>query len=153
MSHHMRTVLAAVLLVSVLAPTALAAPPVVPTGAVEPVYAPPWPSGGQRVHVVQLGDTLTRIASRYGTTIWAIAQANGISNVDYIRIGQLLVIPGFGPWMPGPTGCPHWYTVRAGDTLTKIAWSHGTSVWAIVQANGIWDANYIQIGQVLHIPC
>jgi putative chitinase len=103
--------------------------------------------------VVQQGDTLTRIAVRYGSSVWAIAQANHIWNVDYIRIGQVLAIPVAAPAEPVPAGCPRWYTVQAGDTLSMIAWRYNTSVWAIVQANGIWNANYIQIGQVLIIPC
>jgi len=114
-----------------------AAPPVPPTPTY-PVY-----------HVVQRGENLTRIALRYGTTIWAIAQANGIWNVDYIRVGQVLMIP-----VPGPTPGPivQVYTVKPGDTLGAIAWRFGTTVWAIAQANGIWNPNLIYIGQVLYIP-
>jgi LysM repeat protein len=44
-------------------------------------------------HVVQPGETLSGIAMRYGTTPWAIAAANGIANVNYVRAGQTLRIP------------------------------------------------------------
>lgn len=44
------------------------------------------------------------------------------------------------------------YTVRAGDTLGAIAESHGTTVSAICQANGLADPNEIEVGQVLTIP-
>ncbi|MCR4402365.1 MAG: DUF3794 domain-containing protein [Firmicutes bacterium] len=59
---------------------------------------PPVGGGGQqattgRVHVVQVGETLFQIAQRYGTTVAAIAQANGISDPDRIEIGDTLVIP------------------------------------------------------------
>jgi LysM repeat protein len=50
------------------------------------------PSGGT-VHVVQRGQTLAGIALRYGTTAAAIAAANGISNPNFIYVGQRLVIP------------------------------------------------------------
>lgn len=116
-----------------------AAPPVRPT--------PPW--GYPVYHVVQWGENLTQIARRYGTTIWAIAQANGIWNVNYIRAGQILLIPVSGP-TPGPW--PRTYIVQPGDTLTAVAWRFGTTVWAIAQANGIWNPNLIYIGQVLYIP-
>lgn len=43
------------------------------------------------------------------------------------------------------------YVVQAGDTLGAIAAAHGTSVSAIVEANGLPDANYIYIGQELVI--
>jgi len=52
------------------------------------------PSGsGGRIHVVQIGDTLFRIAQRYGTTVNVIVQANSIQNPDRIAIGDTLVIP------------------------------------------------------------
>jgi len=47
-------------------------------------------------YCVRHGDTLYSIANRYGTTAWAIAHANGIVNVNYIRAGQTLTIPGHG---------------------------------------------------------
>jgi LysM repeat protein len=46
-----------------------------------------------RSHVVEPGETLSTIASRYSTTVDAIARANGIANVNYLYIGQELAIP------------------------------------------------------------
>jgi LysM repeat protein len=46
------------------------------------------------VYVVHAGDTLARIATRYGVTVQAIAQANRIANINLVRVGQRLVIPG-----------------------------------------------------------
>ena len=48
------------------------------------------------VHVVAWGETLTSIAHHYGSTISAIAAANGIANPSYLRVGQRLTIPGAG---------------------------------------------------------
>lgn len=152
---------AAVLIVGVLVSlgplSALAAPPPTPTPpapAVPPAPAPAAPpvapSPGYPVyHVVQWGENLTRLALRYGITVWAIAQANGIWDINYIRMGQVLWIP-----VPGPTPAPQptIYIVQPGDTLGAIAWRFGTTVWAIAQANGIWNPNLIYIGQTLYIP-
>ena len=49
-------------------------------------------NGGR--YTVRPGDTLSGIASRYGTSVGAIAQANGISNPNFIQVGQQLTIPG-----------------------------------------------------------
>lgn len=43
------------------------------------------------------------------------------------------------------------YTVQAGDTLTKIAKAHGTSVSELAKQNGIKDINKIEIGQELSL--
>lgn len=48
-------------------------------------------------YVVKSGDSLSQIARAYGTTVMAIAAANGIDNPSHIRAGQRLVIPGNAP--------------------------------------------------------
>lgn len=116
---------------------------------------------GQTVHVVKLGETMYGIAGLYGTSVQAIANANGIVNPNYIYAGQRLVIPGsWSPPHPGPgpkpppAGCGTYYRVQYGDTMTAIAVRHGTSVQAIANANGIpYPYNWIYAGQSLYIPC
>lgn len=49
--------------------------------------------GGQVVHVVQQGENLFRLAQRYGVTVDAVVQVNGIPDADMIFIGQRLIIP------------------------------------------------------------
>jgi LysM repeat protein len=56
---------------------------------------------------VRYGETLSGIARAYGTSVWAIASANGISNPNYIRAGMCLTIPsggygGYGGYKPTP---------------------------------------------------
>jgi LysM repeat protein len=113
-----------------------------------PANAAP-PKSGPVYHCVRWGENLTRIAMRYGTTVWSISQLNGIANPNRIYAGQVLLI------YPGTAPPPYPYTVyvvRWGDTLTSIAWRFGTSPWAIAQANGIYNLNYIYAGQRLIIP-
>jgi tetratricopeptide (TPR) repeat protein len=45
------------------------------------------------IHVVKEGEYLTMLASRYGSTVRAIALANGITNANLIYVGQELVVP------------------------------------------------------------
>jgi uncharacterized protein YraI len=74
----------------------------VPVRSVSPtdgsVYAPPPPTyggytGGTRTHLVVAGDTLAKIAQRYGVNMYAIAAANGITNINLIYRGTRLIIP------------------------------------------------------------
>lgn len=107
------------------------------------------------IHVVRPGENLYRIALRYGTTINAIASANGIHNPRLIYVGQRLIIPGGGGhWHGGYTGgCRCTYVVHRGDTLSSIAWRYGTSVWTLARMNGLANPNYIWAGQRLCVPC
>jgi LysM repeat protein len=65
---------------------------VVPTGPGGRTPPGSWTPSG-RVHIVQPGENLYRIALNYGVSQWAIARANGIANPNYIYAGQRLVIP------------------------------------------------------------
>lgn len=108
-------------------------------------------------YTVQWGDTLSQIAVRYGTTVQAVAQANGIVNPNLIYAGQVLWIPtGYLPPAPTPTppiaDCRAYHTVTWGDTLTKLGAWYGVSPWAIAQANNIYNLNLIYRGQTLCIP-
>jgi LysM repeat protein len=63
--------------------------------------AQPVSSSGA-VHIVRRGETLLGIGLRYGVSAWRIAQANGITNLNYIYVGQRLVIPGRVAPAPAP---------------------------------------------------
>lgn len=56
------------------------------------VAAPKAFADGQ-THVVQSGENLYRLSLRYGVTVGDLMRANGLSNPDYLSIGQQLVIP------------------------------------------------------------
>jgi len=47
----------------------------------------------KKEYTVQAGDTLYKIAKRFGTTVEAILAENNISNPDYLEIGQRLIVP------------------------------------------------------------
>ena len=51
------------------------------------------PTGTGGVHVVEAGDTLSGIAETYGVPVQAIADANGLLDVDDLQLGQELQIP------------------------------------------------------------
>ncbi len=72
----------------------------------EPTYEPPAVATGGNGHVVGAGETLYRIALNYGTSVDAIAGANGIPYPYVIQVGQQLVIPAAGEYYapPPPTG-------------------------------------------------
>ena len=57
-----------------------------------PAETPAEPTG-ERIHVVEPGENLFRIALKYGATVEAIALANDIANVHLIYVGQRLQIP------------------------------------------------------------
>lgn len=112
-------------------------------------------------YTVQAGDNLTVIARRHGITVAELRAANNMSN-DNIRVGQQLVIPSeqgatVAPVAAQPAAAPapvtasRTVTVRAGDTLSRIAQREGTTVAALRSANRL-TSDTIRVGQELVIP-
>lgn len=97
-------------------------------------------------HTVKSGDTLTRIAARYGVTVNTLMQVNGIRNPNHIYVGQVLKIP------TGPAGCAFSHTVRYGQTLSGIAAYYGVNMYRIAEANRLDHLSRLYAGQVLCIP-
>jgi hypothetical protein len=73
--------------------TSVAPTAVTPMTSTVSTSATPTPSGAPRTYVVSEGDTLFLIAERFSTTIQALVQANGLTNIDFIWYGQTLIIP------------------------------------------------------------
>jgi membrane-bound lytic murein transglycosylase D len=100
---------------------------------------------GSQTYRVRSGDSLWKLASRYGTTVDRIKRDNGLRS-DQLTVGQTLRIN---------TGVPpgsNTYAVRRGDTVGKIAKAHRVSLSAVLSANGLSKSSTIFPGQVLVIP-
>lgn len=100
-------------------------------------------SGGGETYIVQRGDTLFSIASRFNTTVDAIRRSNNLTS-DFLYVGQQLVIPSNG-------SATEMYIVQPGDTLFSIATRFNTSVAAIRELNNL-TSDTLMIGQQLLIP-
>ena len=102
-------------------------------------------------YVVQAGDDLNAIANKFGVTVDAIVKANGLTNPDFIYVGQKLVISSGGEAPAVPSGGTV-HVVKPGETIDIIAAKYNTTRAAIVAANNLVNANWIYVGQTLQIP-
>lgn len=111
----------------------------------------------QATHVVAPGESLSKIAKRYGTTPLAISQANHIPDPNLIVIGQHLTIPkgAIGLRMTPVAHSTAWsgrHVVRPGENLTRIATRYGTTVATIGRVNGVRNTSLIRVGATLSVP-
>lgn len=106
-------------------------------------------------HIVKPGDNLLQLSKRYGVSVGALAVANGLVST-VISAGQQLIIPG-DDWPENPIPTRHnpgeqiTYVVRRGDYLGLVAREYGTSIDAIMHANGL-ASQLIVTNQFLRIP-
>jgi len=110
-------------------------------------------------HRIRYGETLSSIARRYGSSVSAIKQANGMRTTR-IRAGRKLMIPVLEKKSRKKSGARarklDWsetvvHRVKSGDTLYWIAQKYGSSIRAIKQANGL-KGSRIKPGQKLVVP-
>jgi len=104
------------------------------------------PESGSRVRYrIRRGDTLSRIAKKYGTSVSSIKRWNNLRS-SRIRSGQVLTIysgSGGGDFVT--------HKVRRGQTLSAISRRYGKSVRKIKSENGL-KSDRIYVGQRLKIP-
>lgn len=118
------------------------------------------PASVDTVYTVKAGDSLSAIAAKYGTTYQVLAEYNGISNPNIIRVGQQIKIPGKSatttqektePTTAQPTA-ETVHTVKSGETLSGIARKYGTTYQQLAAYNKISNPNKISVGQKIKIP-
>ncbi len=116
------------------------------------VIRPAKRATGSNVYVVKRGDTLLKIANKYGVSVAAIQRQNGLRG-SIIYVGQRLKMPGANaaPQNGDKTGQTIIHVVRRGETLAGIARRYGVSAAKIAKRNGIKNASLIRVGQKLVI--
>jgi LysM repeat protein len=137
---------------------------------------PPQASSGGRYTIVK-GDTISRIAGRFGVSTQSVLSANGLSWSSIIYPGQTIAIPGtvlaaenvssVTPAPPAPAPAPEpttpvvstpapaintSYLIKSGDTISSIAKKFNVSIQSILSANGLSWSSIIYSGRTLTIP-
>jgi len=132
------------------------------SAGVPPVSSSTPAAGQGGRYTVARGDTISAIAARFGVSTQAVLTANGLGWSSIIYPGQSIAIPAAGATAPSAASAPASpaaapsagtsYTIVAGDTLSKIAARFGTTVAAIMAANGMGTSTIIYSGRTLVIP-
>ncbi len=123
-----------------------------------------------KTHIAKKGETLPRIAKRYGVSVTALASANSLSSRSKVSKGQEILIPqkiaaastgartakakktSSGKVARVASAPQKSYKVKDGDTLYRIAIRHGVTVAEILAVNGLGGAPAIKAGDQLAIP-
>jgi LysM repeat protein len=101
---------------------------------VKPAPKPKAAVSTAKIYTVKRGDTLGKIASKYKTTVSALAKLNGIKNVNLIRVGQKLKLSGTATVKATSSKT---YTVKRGDTLWEISRAKKTTVSKLKSKNNL----------------
>ena len=98
-------------------------------------------------HVVERGDTVVRIARRYGTfSSNVVTETRERPNPYRLKYGQTLYVRPIGNTKPTT------HTFIPGETVTRIAAQHGIPSLELLAANPGVDFNSLIEGQTLRLP-
>ena len=135
-----------------------------PLAGLPPLTASDLPASDSKIYTVAQGDTLQKIARANGVSLSALTKANPDAVPSKLRVGQKLQLPAATPpaqstptlgytepGKPETASSSNLHTVKAGETLTKIARAHGTTVKAIRAANNL-KSDRLVVGQKIKLP-
>lgn len=104
----------------------------------------PARGSGEEIYTVRRGDTPISIAGKFGVTLSALEDRNGLERGETIYAGDKLSIP--GARMSG-----EFYVVRPGDTLFYISRRTGVPIRTLVGINRIKNPDLIYAGEHLKL--
>lgn len=104
----------------------------------------PARGSGEEIYTVRRGDTPISIAGKFGVTLSALEDRNGLERGETIYAGDKLSIP--SARMSG-----EFYVVRPGDTLFYISRRTGVPIRTLVGINRIKDPDLIYAGEHLKL--
>jgi len=109
-------------------------------------------------YTVKSGDSLYTIAKKHHTTVDRLCKINHIQKSKILKSGHTIKIP--SSVKRGKTDRhiakkqhrQKKYIVKKGDTLSKVAVVHHTTVKALREANGLKKGTFLKLGQTLYLP-
>jgi murein DD-endopeptidase MepM/ murein hydrolase activator NlpD len=143
-----------------------------------PMDRPRAAARGETIQV-QEGDTLYGISKRYGVSLGALIEINGLGHGSAIKPGQQLVLPAGAtastqpapeqtagraplartatppPQAAAPVATAGWegrHTLKSGESLYSLARQHGVTLAELQRVNGITEPTRVRAGTVLSVP-
>lgn len=106
-------------------------------------------SASAATYTVKSGDTLSKIGSKYGVSYKSIMNQNNLRSTT-IYVGQKLQVGSSSKASSNKAASTSTYTVKRGDTLSKIASRYGTTYRNVMNLNGLRSTT-IYVGQKLKV--
>lgn len=107
-------------------------------------------------YTVKSGDSIERIANKFGTTSASLGKLNGLKKDAIIQPGQKLMLPGKTAMASNNSPAPaqssaRKHKVQPGETFYQISKKYGVSVEALITANPSINHRALPVGQTINI--
>lgn len=116
--------------------TGAATPAEAAAEAAAPAATPSAAAGAEGTeYVIQVGDSLSGVADRFGVPVAAIVEANNLDNPDFVFVGQRLIIPSASAQLPAATATPAPAVANTGLRLAAVENAGNLAAEAVGVAN------------------
>lgn len=109
-------------------------------------------------HVIAEGDTMYKIAGKYGIKVSELCRLNNMQETDILQIGRKLLVKSKSTstkqqtsTKPKQNTTGQYHTIEEGDTLYKIAGKYNIKVSELCRLNNIQETTILQIGMKLRV--
>ena len=109
-------------------------------------------------HVIEEGDTMYKIAGKYGIKVSELCRLNNMQETDILQIGRKLLVKSKSTTTKPQTSTKQkqnttgqYHTIVEGDTLYKIAGKYNVKVSELCRLNNIQETTILQIGMKLRV--
>ncbi|MDC3078067.1 LysM peptidoglycan-binding domain-containing protein, partial [Prochlorococcus sp. AH-716-O05] len=104
----------------------------------------------KKIHIVQVGDTITSISNFYSLKKDLIIKLNNLKDEDYIYVGQNLKISGPIQESKNNKGKNNnYHIVQKGESVTEISNQYGLNFKEIIEINNLKNPNSLEVGSKL----
>lgn len=112
------------------------------------IYSAAAAQEDQPYYIVQQGDSLWKIAARFGVRIEDLQKANNITDSSQVAIGARLIIPGLG----GVSGQVSTVTIPFAESLRSLSRRYGISEEVLAELNHVVSPAELYGGAPLIVP-
>ena len=99
----------------------------------------------KKIHIVQLGDTITSISNFYSIKKDLIIKLNNLTDENYIYVGQNLKIS--DPSQESKNN--NYHIVQKGESLTEISTKYGLNFKELIEINNLKNPDSLEVGSKL----
>ena len=108
-------------------------------------------SNFKKIHIVQIGDTITSISNLYSIERDLIIKLNDLKDENYIYVGQNLKISDFIQESKNEADLNNYHIVQKGESLTEITAKYNLNFKDLIEINNLKNPDSLEVGATLYL--
>ena len=105
----------------------------------------------KKIHIVQVGDTITSISKFYSIKKDYIIKLNNLKDENYIYVGQNLKISNSAQESENNDDMNFYHIIQKGDSITEISYKYGLNFQDIIEINKLKNPDSLEVGSKLFL--